>query len=76
MGFVIALFGLVLLLALLSIPFGVPGIWIMIAAALGMVWLSPVGHAGWLVIGRTLATATKVGAGVVIAVILLAAVVF
>lgn len=53
----IALFGLVLLLALLSIPFGVPGIWIMIAAALGMVWLSPVGHAGWLVIGGCVAIA-------------------
>ena len=53
----IVLFALVLLLALVAIPFGVPGIWIMIAAALGMVWLSPVGHAGWLVIGACVAIA-------------------
>jgi len=47
---VIVLFALLVLLSLLAIPFGVPGIWIMIAGALGMVWLSPVGHAGWIVI--------------------------
>ena len=47
----ITLFAIVLLLSLIAIPFGVPGIWILLAAALGMVWLSPVGHAGWLVIG-------------------------
>ena len=46
----IFLFALVLLLALAMIPVGLPGTWVMVAAAVGLGFASPAVHVGWVVI--------------------------
>ena len=47
----IFLFALVLLLALAMIPVGLPGTWVMIAAAIALGFASAAVHVGWVVIG-------------------------
>ena len=46
----IFVFALVLLLALAMIPVGLPGTWVMVAAAVGLGFASPAVHVGWVVI--------------------------
>ena len=53
----IVLFALFLLVSLALIPIGLPGIWLMIAGAIGLGWFSPVAQIGWLVIGGCAAIA-------------------
>lgn len=47
----IFVFALVLLLALAMIPVGLPGTWVMIAAAIALGFASAAVHVGWVVIG-------------------------
>lgn len=56
------LFGLVLLGALLLVPLGLPGLWIMLGAAFVYNWLVPAAAIGWvpIVIGTVLALAAEV----------------
>ena len=42
---------LVLLLALAMIPVGLPGTWVMIAAAIALGFASAAVHVGWVVLG-------------------------
>ena len=46
----IVLLVLVLLLSLALIPLGIPGTWMMVAAGLAFLWISPAAHFGWWVI--------------------------
>jgi len=54
---VIVLFTLVLLISLALIPVGLPGTWLMIAAAIALHFLAPVAPFGWTVIIACLAIA-------------------
>jgi uncharacterized protein YqgC (DUF456 family) len=56
------LFGAVLLLSLLVVPLGLPGLWMMIIAALVYDWLVPAASIGWvtLAIAVTLAVIAEV----------------
>lgn len=47
----------VLLLSLCLVPLGLPGIWLMLAAAMGFDWLVPGERIGWVVIGICVAMA-------------------
>ena len=46
------------LLSLLLVPVGLPGTWLMIAAAMAFDYLSPSAKVGWLAIGATIVLAT------------------
>lgn len=50
-------FALALLGALFLVPLGLPGLWLMIAAAFGYNWLVAAGSIGWVAIGSALALA-------------------
>jgi uncharacterized protein YqgC (DUF456 family) len=47
----IILLGIVLLLCLLVVPVGLPGLWLMVAAAFVYNWLVPSGEIGWFALG-------------------------
>jgi uncharacterized protein YqgC (DUF456 family) len=49
--------GIVLLLSLVLVPLGLPGLWVMIGAALVYDWLVPAASIGWLTLGIALALA-------------------
>lgn len=51
------LFGAVLLLSILVVPLGLPGLWMMIVAALVYDWLVPAASIGWITLGIALALA-------------------
>ncbi|PHX96294.1 MAG: hypothetical protein CK531_09650 [Gemmatimonadetes bacterium] len=53
----IVLLILVLCVALLLIPIGLPGIWLMVAAGVAFLWLAPVAPFGWWVIAGCAAIA-------------------
>jgi uncharacterized protein YqgC (DUF456 family) len=44
------LLALVLLLSLIIIPLGLPGVWVMVLAAVAYLWLVPAAPFGWMVI--------------------------
>lgn len=54
----ILLFALILLLSLVLVPIGLPGIWLMVLAGVAYLWLAPVAPFGWLVIIGCVAIAT------------------
>jgi uncharacterized protein YqgC (DUF456 family) len=54
----ILLLAAAILLCLFLVPIGLPGTWLMIAAAIGYNYLSPAGRIGWIAIGATIVLAT------------------